>query len=289
MARHFRAVERLARGGLRLARIKGLAPVDLPRAARRRLPTTSAEKARAVYYPCCVSRVFAPASGNRPLAETVVETCRRAGVEVWIPEGVDRFCCGMPFGSKGYREASLTSVSRLVNALWGWTGEGRLPVVVDTSPCAYTLRSCGPDLEPDLRSRYEQLQILDGIEFAVEEVVPRLTVHNQAGIVALHPVCSTVKMGLEEQLVKVVQRFSEDAVIPADAGCCGFAGDRGFLVPELTESATAIEAEEILAGSFDGFYSSSRTCEIGMIRATDKPYRSFWYLLEEASRPDAEW
>jgi D-lactate dehydrogenase len=231
-----------------------------------------------------VSRVFAPASDNRPLAETVVEVCRRAGVEVWIPAGVDQFCCGMPFGSKGYREASLTSVSRLVSALWNWSGEGRLPVVVDTSPCAYTLRTCGPDLDAALRSRYEQLQILDGIEFALEEVVPGLAVHNPVGTVALHPVCSTVRMGLEEQLMKVVQRFSEAAVIPAEAGCCGFAGDRGFLVPELTESATAIEAEEIRAGEFDGFYSSSRTCEIGLARATAKPYRSFWYLLEEASR-----
>jgi D-lactate dehydrogenase len=283
MARHFGAVERLARGGLRLARLSGLAPADLPRAARSHLPNTSAEPARAVYFPCCVSRVFEPAAGNRPLAETVVEVCRRAGVDVWIPDGVNQFCCGMPFGSKGYQEASMTSVSRLVKALWGWTGEGRLPVLVDTSPCAYTLRTCGPELDPELRLRYEKLRILDGIEFALEEVVPGLTVHRAVDSVALHPVCSTVKMGLEEQLARVVQRFCEDAVIPASAGCCGFAGDRGFLVPELTESATSIEAEEICAGEFDGFYSSSRTCEIGMTRATSKPYRSFWYLLEEAS------
>jgi D-lactate dehydrogenase len=178
----------------------------------------------------------------------------------------------------------VTSVSRLVEALWEWTAEGRLPVVVDTSPCAYTLRTCRPELDPDLRSRYDKLQILDGIEFALEEVVPGLTAHNPVGTVALHPVCSTVKMGLEEQFAKVVQRFCEEAAIPEGAGCCGFAGDRGFLVPELTASATEIEAEEIRAGDFDGFYSSSRTCEIGMTRATDRPYRSFWYLLEEASR-----
>jgi D-lactate dehydrogenase len=284
MARHFGAVERLARGGLRLAGLTGLAPADLPRAARGGLPKTLSEKARAVYFPCCVSRVFAPVAGNRPLAETVVQVCRRAGIDVWIPDGIDRFCCGMPFGSKGYREASVTSISRLVESLWEWTGEGRLPVVVDTSPCAYTLGTCGPELEPDLRSRYDQLQILDGIEFALEEVVPGLTVHEPVGAVALHPVCSTVKMGLQDQLVKVVQRFCQEAVIPASAGCCGFAGDRGFLVPELTKSATAIEADEIRADDFDGFYSSSRTCEIGMTRATDRPYRSFWYLLEEATR-----
>jgi D-lactate dehydrogenase len=72
--------------------------------------------------------------------------------------------------------------------------------------------------------------------------------------------------------------------VPRSAGCCGFAGDRGFLVPELTASATAAESREVLSGSFDGYYSSSRTCEIGLTRATGRPYRSFWYLLDEASR-----
>lgn len=77
---------------------------------------------------------------------------------------------------------------------------------------------------------------------------------------------------------------SDRASIPRDAGCCGFAGDRGFLVPELTASATAREAGEVLALTHDGYYSSSRTCELGMTRATGKPYQSIWFLLEQATR-----
>jgi D-lactate dehydrogenase len=34
----------------------------------------------------------------------------------------------------------------------------------------------------------------------------------------------------------------------------------------------------------DAYLSSSRTCEIGMARATGKVYRSFIYLLEQATR-----
>jgi len=286
IARHFGVVERLSRGGLRLAHLTRLAPADLPRPARTRLPASTVDGAQAVYFPCCVSRVFEPPTGNRPLAETVVEVCRRAGVQVWIPEGVENHCCGMPFGSKGYREASAAAATRLVEALWKWTDEGRLPVVVDTSPCAYTLLNCGPELSPELRSRYERLKILDGIQFAHDEVVPGLTSHHPVGTVALHPVCSIVKMGLEDHFAKVVQPYCEKTVVPESAGCCGFAGDRGFLVPELTASATSAEAEEIRTGDFDGFFSSSRTCEIGMTRATDEPYRSFWYLLEEATREE---
>ena len=87
-------------------------------------------------------------------------------------------------------------------------------------------------------------------------------------------------------LRRLAEACSERVEVPAAAGCCGFAGDRGFLVPELTASATSEEAREVRSREFDGFYSSSRTCEIGLTRATDEPYRSFWYLIEEATREE---
>jgi D-lactate dehydrogenase len=37
---------------------------------------------------------------------------------------------------------------------------------------------------------------------------------------------------------------------------------------------------------FDGHYASSRTCEVGLTRATGEVYRSFLYLLESATRPN---
>jgi D-lactate dehydrogenase len=191
----------------------------------------------------------------------------------------------MPFSSKGYKDASREAASRLVSVLWEWTDEGRLPVVLDTSPCTHTLRHCGPELEPGLRERFERLELVDSVEFASSTIVPRLETHRSQGTVALHPVCSAVKMEIDGLLPRVVEPFCAEAVVPESAGCCGFAGDRGYLVPELTASATAAEAGEVRSGAFDGHYSSSRTCEIGLTRATGKPYRSFWYLLDEASRP----
>jgi D-lactate dehydrogenase len=288
VAGHFGAAERVARMGLRLGgvarslRLPGV-PADLPAAAPR-LPISSRESATAVYFPSCVSRVIGPHDGGRPLAEVIMEVCARAGTPVWIPDGVDAYCCGMPFASKGYLEASVDAASRLVDALDTWSGGGELPIIIDTSPCSYTLCHCGPDLDPELRERYERLRILDGIEFALEHVVPRLEARRPAGEVVLHPVCSAVKMELEDAMRAVVAPFCSRVTVPESAGCCGFAGDRGYLVPELTASATAIEAAEIGSASYDGYYSSSRTCEIGMTRATGEPFRSFWYLLDEVSR-----
>jgi len=93
-----------------------------------------------------------------------------------------------------------------------------------------------------------------------------------------------VKMSLTPLLEGIARACSESVVVPMSAGCCGFAGDRGFLYPELTESATRLEAAELETAEHDGYFSSSRTCEIGMSRATGHQYRSFFFLLEQATR-----
>jgi D-lactate dehydrogenase len=92
-------------------------------------------------------------------------------------------------------------------------------------------------------------------------------------------------MNLTPKLEAIARACSTAVTVPDSAGCCGFAGDRGFLFPELTASATAREAAEIRARDFDGYYSSSRTCEIGMTRALGRVCRSYVFLLEEATRP----
>ena len=84
--------------------------------------------------------------------------------------------------------------------------------------------------------------------------------------------------------VSLAWELAEDVTVPAAAGCCGFAGDRGFLHPELTDAATAPEAAELEGREFDAYLSANRTCEVGMERATGKQYRSPILLLEELTR-----
>jgi len=100
----------------------------------------------------------------------------------------------------------------------------------------------------------------------------------------LHPTCTLVKTGGLPDLLAVARAHAETVVVPESAECCGFAGDRGFLVPELTASATAAEAEEVrrTAPGASGFYSTCRTCEIGMTRAVGRPYRSLVHLVRQA-------
>jgi D-lactate dehydrogenase len=313
LAERFALVERAARLGLRAghvtqallgpAAMPGLtramraltrAPLpcwsaDMPRPSRARLPKTQRPGAQAVYFPSCVSRVMGhlPGEPGEPsLVEAFVTVAQRAGVPVFIPSDVAGVCCGVPFSSKGYDQGYRVAVNRAIQRLWAWSDHGRLPVMVDTSPCSYGLATCRASLTPDNQERFDRLQVLDSVAFVHDRLLPRLAVRRRVRSVALHPVCSVIKLGLTPKLEGIGRACSDVVTVPLDAGCCGFAGDRGFLFPELTEAATRGEAAEVRALQHDGHYSSSRTCEIGLTRATGRIYRSYIYLLEHASRLD---
>jgi D-lactate dehydrogenase len=261
---------------------------DVPRPVRRR-PATPRAGAQAVYFPSCISRVMGTLPdepADMSAMEAFVTVAGRAGVPVFIPEDVAGTCCGVPFSSKGYDLGHDIAVNRTIERFWKWSQQGRLPVLLDTSPCTYGLLSCRASLQPENQKKFDQLRILDGVAFVHDELLPKLTICQKAESVALHPVCSVVKMNLSPKLEGIARACSDAVVVPMNAGCCGFAGDRGFLFPELTESATRREAAELQAPDHDGYYSSSRTCEIGMTRATGHLYRSFIHLLEKATRQE---
>ena len=69
---------------------------------------------------------------------------------------------------------------------------------------------------------------------------------------------------------------------PISATCCGFAGDRGMLHPELTASATREEAAEVALRASVAHASLNRTCELGMTRATGEPYLHVLQVLDSA-------
>jgi D-lactate dehydrogenase len=283
-ASSFSAVEMLARAALMLP-----SPfLDLPGRATS-LPATGPKKdAAAVYFPSCVTRVFGASRRNRraaPLARTILDVAARAGVPLHIPPDVAGTCCGMPFSSKGFEQAHAVAANRAIERAWLWSESGRLPVVVDTSPCAYSFATCRPALTEANRRSFDALRIEDAVVWAHDTLLPRLIVERRARRVLVHPVCSVVKLGLAAKLTAVVAACADEVLVPIEAGCCGFAGDRGFTRPELTAAAVRREAAEIDAsGTFDFCVSSSRTCEIGMGRATGKTFQSFWSLLDEVTR-----
>ena len=121
----------------------------------------------------------------------------------------------------------------------------------------------------------------DSIEFVHDMVLPRLTIRQQPQAVAVHPVCSVRKMGTVDKLLAIAGRCSASVVTTDEVQCCGFAGDRGFIRPELNEHALRHLKGSLPANCATG-YSSSRTCEIGLSEQAEFPYQSILYLVERS-------
>jgi D-lactate dehydrogenase len=87
-------------------------------------------------------------------------------------------------------------------------------------------------------------------------------VARRLGSAVVHPSCSANHLQLAPKLHALAAALADKAVTPAMANCCGFAGDRGFLHPELTRSALADGPPRWRRG-YDAYFGSNRTCEIG--------------------------
>jgi D-lactate dehydrogenase len=254
---------------------------DLPGGGSLRRSRDVAEPA-AVHFSACVTTMFGPATGQRGVREALLELCDLAGIQLRIPHPIASWCCGTPWKSKGFREGYEHMRLSVVPALWNATDQGRLPVVCDASSCTEGLQF----LLDDTRRQGRDIRVLDAVTFVDEIVVPSLPALPEEGTnhrarVVVHPTCSSTHVGSTDALVRLAGLVGNEVVVPAEWGCCGFAGDRGLLHPELTASATTLEAAAVAGAEADAHVSSNRTCELGMTRATGSVYRHVLELLAE--------
>jgi D-lactate dehydrogenase len=129
-----------------------------------------------------------------------------------------------------------------------------------------------------------RLKMLDIAEFLHDHVLPNVDIPVRiTSPIALHLTCSTRRMGLDAKLVAVAQACAEQVVVPTEIGCCAFAGDKGFVRPEMNAHALrslAPAVKDCAAG-----YSTSRTCEIGLSVHGGLTYRSVAHLIDSVAYP----
>lgn len=242
----------------------------------------SMNNADALYFPCCVSRMMGRGNENN-LIDTFCKVVERAGLKLGIPDRISSYCCGNAFLSKGYKEAYADSLKKTIGMMWEESQQGKLPIVLDTSSCAHSLKNCRAYLDGKTAWEWDNLTILDSIEYIGGYVLGSLKLKKTKATVILHPNCSVRKMNLTDDLYKIARKCSENVYMPKNLSCCAFAGDRGLLFPELTKSAARSEAEEVKNIKSALHYSSNIPCEIGMSSACGNEYKSFIYLMEKCS------
>ncbi len=236
---------------------------------------------KVVYFPSCASRCMSgPARAETErdgLPQKTMSLLKKAGYEVIFPDKLDGLCCGQAFESKGFMKEADRKSKELSDLLLAVSDNGNIPVLCDTSPCLYRMRSTVD----------ERLHLYEPIDFVLTFLMDKLTFTKQDVKVALHPTCSTRKMGLEGRLKELAGACAKEVVMPEDIYCCGFAGDRGFNFPELNEAALDGLKEQV-AGC-DAGYSTSKTCEIGLSLHSEIPYRSILYLVDKAAESKVGW
>lgn len=232
-----------------------------------------------VYFPTCGGRIFGANSNDEAtLPEVIMELLVRAGYAPRLPEGFDKLCCGQMLASKGMAEEADAMSEAVLQALLKAADDGRggyYPVIMDASTCTVRMHKY-------LAGR---LQLLDFHEFALDALLPRLRVTRQPGPVALHINCSVRRTASDAKLRQLLAACVEQIVEPAGVTCCGFGGDRGFVVPELNAHALRKVHDALPSNCCQGV-STNRTCEIGLTSETGRPYHSIAYLLEECTREE---
>ena len=228
-----------------------------------------------VYFPTCINRTMGISRDyeeQRSVTSATEALLRKAGYRVVYPDNLANLCCGMAFDSKGFKQQGLKKAHELEATLLKASHDGEFPVYVDMSPCLYRMKET-------LDSR---LHLYEPIEFALKFLVERLNFKPMNTTIVIHTTCSSTKMGLSEDFKRLASMCAETVVVPDGVGCCGWAGDRGFTVPELNASALQNLRQGIPAGCSHG-YSTSRTCEIGLSLHSGISYTSIVYLIDQCT------
>lgn len=230
---------------------------------------------KVVYYPSCLTRMMGPAKDDddqRQLADVMLSLLKKAGYDVILPENMDKYCCGMPFESEGHFATADKLSGELEKMLLANTNNGEYPVLCDTSPCVYRMK----------RVMDKRLKIYDTVEFIHDFLLDKLNLVKTNETVMVHVTCSSRKMGLVEKFREIAEACAKKVILPERVTCCGFSGDKGFMIPELNKSALTHLNEAIPAGCKHG-YSNSRTCEVGLADKSGICYQSIAYLVDECA------
>jgi D-lactate dehydrogenase len=229
-----------------------------------------------VYFSACINQIMGCSKHDkdkRSLPVAVLSLLEKAQYHVRLCSEQSSLCCGMPMESKGFASQADTMAEEVNAVLRERSDNGRIPILCDTSPCTLQLRQHIDDA----------LTIYEPVEFIDRFILDRVQIDKNDEKILLHVTCSSHKMSLSSAFERVARACSDNVTIPKGIACCGFAGDRGFSVPELNASALETLSKQIPEGVRQA-YSNSRTCEIGLSAHASIPYQSLVYLVDRCAQ-----
>jgi len=231
-----------------------------------------------VYFPSCVNRTLSSDSKKSSLVTILKQISSKSGETFRIPKKINSTCCSQPFSSKGYKDAAILMQEKTIDIIWESSDQGKLPVIMDTSPCTHQLINPHLGLNEVSIKKLEKIKIVDLVQY-LRQCVKKSDFPKLDYEIAIHPTCSTEKMGQTSALKSLAEICTTSVHIPKDWGCCGFAGDKGLNYPELNQAATNYPSNDLSEVKYG--FSTSRTCEVGMMNYSNINYKSIAYLVRD--------
>lgn len=291
-AKHFAFTQHTVRSGLRIGNFLGsgvmkVVTKGLRKAGLKSIPVwntnlsspspiiaehSSGTGEKYIYFPSCLHRTLGPNS----VINMLMDLAPKLGLHFIIPSEINSLCCGMPFASKGFDKAHTRITKKSFDILYSLSDSGQIPILLDMTPCSYHIRSINND-------KSDSLHFIDIIELFYEKIDKLTSFYDSSKEVLIHNTCSGQKMQQEKMLEEILRTLAGNVKSPLVNGCCGAAGDRGLLFPELTNSASenCSSAYSDISNNAQGV-STSKMCELSMANSTEIPFYSIIEFVHQA-------
>jgi iron-sulfur cluster protein len=207
-------------------------------------------RGRVAFYCGCLMEHIYP-----EMAEAVVESLKRCGLEVLYPQG--QVCCGAPAIFDGDRQGGLSLARRNISALEGVQADH---IITACPSCSLVLRQQYPRLMAGDRTWERRAQaiaakIRDFSPFILDARSTRAGVRPSPGLrtVTYHDSCHLKRsLGVSQEPRRLLAEAGYQVVEMAGAdSCCGFGGYFSLEYPQLSRAILEQKLEAIEATGAD--------------------------------------
>jgi len=235
----------------------------------RKIDPTSVINSQTQYiiFPSCASRILASDETGTSSSEYLVKIAASSGINIKVFQDYDDYCCGMAFDSQGYKDTGNEMKHKLIDRLMDESDSGKIPIVLDMSPCTQFLQNTDSNLE-----------FIDSVQF-LSILKEKLEFNPIDDSIYVHPVCSSQKMGTADDIISLAKLCSQSIETTLEPFCCGTGGDRSIQFPELPKNTVNQSLKGITSSKG---ISSSRTCELGLSESTEIEFSSIESLVYRA-------
>lgn len=238
----------------------------------------SIESNNVVYFTSCMNRAFSPSKrllknvSKRSVVEVFTSLCKKANVNIIYPDKIENICCGKAFVN--YNDLQNDNLKNLISILNKASNNGKIPIVLDHSACSVHLHNALKD---------SNLKIYDLPLYIYEFIAPILKFNIKNEDIAIYAMCALKKSKTDWVIEALAKYCTNGKIIKNDIFCCGFAGNKGFFIPELNRNALSSLKNFYDIKNLKRGFGSSITCEIGLNDYSGLYWQHIVYLVDEST------